>query len=221
MFYPYIDLDNTDQQDLTNDVTLPRYTDGKGVRMLMMMQTPGTSTATNITINYTNQDGVAKTITTAYRASGAIGVIGPNMISTSGGSAGPFFPLADGDRGVRSVQSVQLAAGVGGFGVMLLAKPLFTMSANELSSTVEKNFLREHAAHFGRRVSQLHLQHIHPDKRLVADGGAGAIHLDTVRNHHAIQFNGRSRQRDHKRQVQPRRLEQDHGRFSLHGGTVV
>jgi hypothetical protein len=146
MFYPYIDLDNTDQQDLTNDVALPRYTDGEGVRMLMMMQTPGTSTATNITINYTNQDGVAKTITTAYRASGGIGVIGPNMISTSGGSAGPFFPLANGDRGVRSVQSVQLAAGVGGFGVMLLAKPLFTMSAAELSSTVEKNFLREQAA---------------------------------------------------------------------------
>lgn len=146
MFYPYIDLDNTDQQDLTNDVTLPRYTDGEGVRMTMLMQTPGTSIATNITINYTNQDGVAKTITTAYRASGGIGVIGPNMISTSGGSAGPFFPLADGDRGVRSVQSVQLAAGVGGFGVMLLAKPLFTMSAAELLSTVEKNFLREQAA---------------------------------------------------------------------------
>jgi len=35
---------------------------------------------------------------------------------------------------------------VGGFGVMLLAKPLFTMSAAELSSTVEKNFLREQAA---------------------------------------------------------------------------
>jgi hypothetical protein len=68
------------------------------------------------------------------------------MISTSAGSAGPFFPLAGGDRGVRSVQSVQLAAGVGGFGVMLLAKPLFTMSAAELSSTVEKNFLREQAA---------------------------------------------------------------------------
>jgi hypothetical protein len=29
---------------------------------------------------------------------------------------------------------------------MLLAKPLFTMSAAELSSTVEKNFLREQAA---------------------------------------------------------------------------
>ena len=144
--YAYIDLDSTDQQDLTNDVTLPRYADGEGVRMTMLMQTPGAGTATNITINYTNQDGVAKTLTTAYRSSGAIGCVGPNMISTSAGSAGPFFPLADGDRGVRSVQSVQLAAGVGGFGVMLLAKPLFTMSAAELSSTVEKNFLREQAA---------------------------------------------------------------------------
>jgi hypothetical protein len=144
--YAYIDLDSTDQQDLTNDVTLPRYADGEGVRMTMLMQTPGAGTATDITINYTNQDGVAKTITTAYRSSGAIGCVGPNMISTSGGSAGPFFPLAGGDRGVRSVQSVQLASGVGGFGIMVLVKPLFTMSAAELSSTVEKNFLREQAA---------------------------------------------------------------------------
>jgi hypothetical protein len=144
--YAYIDLDSTDQQDLTNDVTLPRYADGEGVRMTMLMQTPGTGTTTNITINYTNQDGVAKTLTTAYRSSGAIGCVGPNMVNNSAGSAGPFFPLAGGDRGVRSVQSVQLAAGVGGFGIMVLVKPLFTMSAAELSSTVEKNFLREQAA---------------------------------------------------------------------------
>jgi hypothetical protein len=146
LFYSYIDLDSTDQQDLTNDVTLPRYTDGERVRMMMLMQTPGAGTATNITINYTNQAGVAKTITTAYRSSGGIGVVGPNMVSTSGGSAGPFFPLADGDRGVRSVQSVQLASGVGGFAAMVLVRPLFTMSANEFPSTVEKNFLREQAA---------------------------------------------------------------------------
>jgi hypothetical protein len=145
LFYSYIDLDSTDQQDLTNDVTLPRYADGEGVRMMMLMQTPGVGTATNITINYTNSAGVAKTLTAAYRSSGAIGCIG-SSVNTNFSALGPFFPLANGDRGVRSVQSVQLAAGVGGFAAMVLVKPLFTMSANEFPSTVEKDFLREQAA---------------------------------------------------------------------------
>jgi hypothetical protein len=145
LFYPYIDLDDTDQQFLTNDVTLPRYTNGEGTRMMMLMQTPGTGAAASMTVNYTNQDGVAKTITAAYRTSGGIAVIG-SSVNTNVTALGPFLPLADGDRGVRSVESVQLASGVGGFGVMVLVKPLFTMSANELSSTVEKNFLREQAA---------------------------------------------------------------------------
>ena len=145
LFYPYIDLDDTDQQFLTNGVTLPRYTNGEGTRMMMLMQTPGTGAAASITINYTNQDGTAKTITAAYRTSGGIAVIG-SSVNTNVTALGPFLPLANGDRGVRSVESVQLASGVGGFGVMVLVKPLFTMSANELSSTVEKNFLREQAA---------------------------------------------------------------------------
>lgn len=143
--YNYVDLDSTDQQDFTNGVTLPRYTNGEGVQMMMLMQTPGTGSAANITINYTNQDGTAKTITAAYRTSGGLGVIG-SSVNTNVTALGPFFPLASGDRGVRSVESVQLAAGVGGFGVMVLVKPLFTMSANEWPSTVEKNFLREQAA---------------------------------------------------------------------------
>ena len=53
--------------------------------------------------------------------------------------------MANGDRGVRSIESVQLAGGIGGFAVLVLVKPLPTLAANELLSTVEKNFQREHA----------------------------------------------------------------------------
>jgi hypothetical protein len=53
--------------------------------------------------------------------------------------------MADGDRGVRAIESVQLNGGIGGFAVIALVKPLTTLAANELLSTVEKNFLREHA----------------------------------------------------------------------------
>jgi hypothetical protein len=145
MFYPYIDCDSVDEQILDNPVSLPRYTDGEGVRMAFFSQTPSTGAGNSITVNYTNQDGVAKTTVSQIRVSGSIGVNGsghPGGVN----AMGPFVPLANGDRGVRSVQSVQLAGGIGAFAVLVLVKPLFNLALNELASTVEKNFLREQAA---------------------------------------------------------------------------
>ena len=145
MFYPYIDCDSTDLQAFDNPVSLPRYTDGEGVRMTAFSQTPAAGLGTTMTVEYTNQDGVAKSVRAPMRTSGTIGVTASGQnVAVSG--MGPFFPLANGDRGVRSVQSVQLDAGVGGFAVVVLVKPLFTLALNEIGSTVEKNFLREQAA---------------------------------------------------------------------------
>jgi len=146
MFYPYIDCDSTDEQFFDNPVSLPRYTNGEGVRMAFISQTPGGGVATTVTVKYTNQDGVAKTTVSQIRNQGAIGVNACGPTPALGSAASPFVPLADGDRGVRSVQSVQLASGVGAFSVLVLVKPLFTLAMNEISSTVEKNFLREQAA---------------------------------------------------------------------------
>lgn len=142
--YAYVDLDSTDEQLLDNPVTLPRYASGEGVRMIALMQTPGASAATTMTVKYTNSDGVPRTVVMGARSSGGIGV---NIAaqSTAANATGPFAPMADGDKGMRSIQSVQLDAGIGGFAVIVLVKPLTILSANELSSTVEKNFLREHA----------------------------------------------------------------------------
>jgi hypothetical protein len=76
MFYPYIDCDSVDEQILDNPVSLPRYTDGEGVRMAFFSQTPSTGAGNSITVNYTNQDGVAKTTVSQIRISGSIGVNG-------------------------------------------------------------------------------------------------------------------------------------------------
>lgn len=142
--YAYVDLDSTDEQFLSNPVTLPRYANGDGVRMIAVMQTPGTGQGTTMTLKYTNSDGVARTVVMGARSSGAIGV---NIVaqSASVNATGPFAPMESGDKGVRSVQSVQFAGGIGGFAVIALVKPLTTLAGNELLSTVEKNFLREHA----------------------------------------------------------------------------
>ena len=40
MFYPLIDGDSTDQQDMDNTAVLPRYQDGVGVQLMLLCTTP-------------------------------------------------------------------------------------------------------------------------------------------------------------------------------------
>ena len=143
--YAYIDLDNTDQQDLTNTESLPRYTTGDGVRAMLVQLTPGAVVSANVTMTYTNTEGSSKTVTGAARSSATIGVLA-SANGTTATATGVFLPLASGDKGVQSVQSVQLDTGIGGFAVLVLVKPLATLAGNEVTSTIEKNFLREQAA---------------------------------------------------------------------------
>lgn len=143
--YAYIDLDSTDQQDLTNTASLPRYTDGDGVRAMLVQQTPGAVASANVTMTYTNSAGVSKTVTGAARSSATIGVLA-SANNTAATATGIFLPLASGDRGVRSVESVQLDTGIGGFAVLVLVKPLVVLAGAEAGSTIEKNFLREQSA---------------------------------------------------------------------------
>lgn len=142
--YPFIDLDSTDQQDLTNTASLPRYADGDGVRAMLVQLTPGAVASANVTITYTNTEGASKTVTGAARSSATIGVLA-SADSTATTATGVFLPLASGDKGVQSVQSVQLSAGIGGFAVLVLVKPLVMLAGNEVTSTIEKNFIREQA----------------------------------------------------------------------------
>jgi hypothetical protein len=92
---------------------LTRYTDGVGVMIGLTIYTTIGGTASTITASYTNQAGVSGR-TTAVQAIGGTGNnTAPRMI---------FLPLAAGDTGVRSVESVTLAASTGtagNFGVTL------------------------------------------------------------------------------------------------------
>lgn len=141
MFYPLIDGDSLDQQDLDNFVSLPRYTDGRGVRAMLVAASPMVSTAT-LSISYTNQDGVSGRVVTFSVVAGS--VIG-NIVSCQGTSAGansltPFIPLASGDTGIRSVQSLTMLSGSGGFMNLVLVKPLAELSLLEASVDAEKHF---------------------------------------------------------------------------------
>jgi hypothetical protein len=54
---------------------------------------------------------------------------------------GPFIPLQSGDLGVRSIESIQFSASMGGIGALVLCKPIATMTLKNSSATNEKDFL--------------------------------------------------------------------------------
>lgn len=123
LYYPFIDLDAVaEEQLMTNVRTLDRYTDGKGVMMMMVSQS-ATAGGGSFTVNYINQDGGESVTPTTYcvaaQPSGA-------LVNATGNaaSAHPFIPLQAGDSGVRSVRSVTMAGANGGLGCIVLVKPL-------------------------------------------------------------------------------------------------
>ena len=100
---------------------LPRYTDGKGVWIAHERCVAVGTTASDITVSYTNQDGTSgrTSPTTTFTVTGNVddSAIGQLYI----------LPLQEGDTGVRSVQSVTLSGSTGtagNFGITLL-KPLW------------------------------------------------------------------------------------------------
>lgn len=139
-FYPLIDCDDVDLQPMDNTVTLPRYTDGEGVRIVLIVQAPMVSTA-SITINYIDTANVLRSSSANLIPGLSIGVCATGTGTTGGASeVTPFFPLAAGSSGVKSIQSIQMAASAGGFICAALVKPLAQISTYENTSSVEKVF---------------------------------------------------------------------------------
>lgn len=144
LYYPFIDTDSLDTQELAQTATLPRYTTGDGVQMMLVALAPYIAGG-SITVNYTNQDG------TPGRSTGAVALNSAGAIAnlmTSGsttGGAGPFLPLQSGDRGVRSVESVTCSAPNAGLAALVLVKPLATtqLADASLQSCAEKDHLLE------------------------------------------------------------------------------
>ena len=129
MFYPLIDFDLADEQVFLNTITLPRYPDGEGV-MAFIVATGDTGVSDHaITLTYTNSQGVAgrtNPITVQCNIPSITGQVVHSGVTT--GRTGPFIPLADGDSGIRSVQSIQLDSGSGaGWCCLVLCKPLVTI----------------------------------------------------------------------------------------------
>ena len=133
MYYPAIDMNQSAVQALVNGVTLPRYTDGKGVQMFLTTNATTGAVAHNLHPSdflYTN------TVPTANRTipgtvACTVSAITPHIVhtGTAVNNFGPFIPLANTDLGVRSVQQFRLSAasGTASTAALVLCKPLMTI----------------------------------------------------------------------------------------------
>lgn len=146
MFYPLIDMDSLDPQDMSNPVSISRYTSGEGVQAYLVVAAPMSSSGT-VTVTYTNSEGTAnRTSTFGISSTGTIGRIANNIDSTLGvGAASPFIPLANGDKGIRSIQRVTCNASMGGFCHIVLVKPLATHVVREQNTEAETVFFTHKA----------------------------------------------------------------------------
>lgn len=144
--YPRIATNSSSVQSLNNTLTLPRYTSGAGVRAFMSLNTANGANAQNSTISYTNTaptSGRGLGTTVSNTASAITSHIFHSGAAT--GNTGPFLPLAGGDLGVKSVESVQFSAASAsaGFVDLVLCKPLAAIPLTAAFYTNERDFLNQ------------------------------------------------------------------------------
>ena len=148
-FYPVTTVTTAGAQTLNNTVTLPRYTDGAGVQAFVTPSTVMGAATPNISIGYTNSVGTASRATPATLPIGNTAAAVTSIVysGTGAGKYGPFMPLAAGDAGIKSVQSINLSASyVSGVLNLVLCKPLLTLPITTLGVTAERDLVNQFAS---------------------------------------------------------------------------
>ena len=142
-YYPGISNNTTSAQTLLGTPTL-RYTNGEGVRAFMVQTAVAGATAQNIALSYTDQAGNtanALPVTVACTASAIAGHISHS--GTAANNYGPFLPLASGDTGIRSIQTVTMSAANTGTFALCLARPLASITLSVSGLMTEKDLLNQ------------------------------------------------------------------------------
>ena len=145
LYYPGISMNSATAQTLVNTNTHTRYTTGAGLRAGLVIQTSAGATAHNIAISYTNQAGTAGR-TLPVTVAGTASAIAPHLThsGTAANNYGAFLPLASGDTGIRSVQTLTLsAASGGGTAALCLYKPLMEIPITTASVYAERDLLNQ------------------------------------------------------------------------------
>lgn len=140
LYYPFIDLDDTDPQLFDNTVTLPRYADGAGVEAILVAVAP-TLGGGGFSFEYVDQDGVTQT-SPAHSLSTAAASIASVVTSEPATAAGGglFLKKLSGTSGIRRVNSFTCSSPGGGLASLVLVKPLASIAVREVSVPSEMSY---------------------------------------------------------------------------------
>lgn len=142
LFYPFLAEDTLDEQPLTQVDALPRYTDGDGVR-IMIVSLGSRVGGQTFRVGYTNQAGVSGRYTSTIVENAT--VANGNILSSNlnvASATGPFLCLQAGDTGVRQLDSFQMISGVDvGLVALVLVKPIASVQCYFSGVVSETDFL--------------------------------------------------------------------------------
>ena len=145
MCYPGINMASASLQTLLNANSLPRYTDGKGVRAALVITLASGGTAHNLAYSYTNTvptSGRTNPVTVACTASAIYSHI--THAGVAANNYGPALPLQAGDVGLTKVDTLQLSASsTAGEAAMVLYKPLMWLPMTTASVAAERDFMNQ------------------------------------------------------------------------------
>ncbi|NCX93961.1 MAG: hypothetical protein EBX40_04725 [Gammaproteobacteria bacterium] len=142
--YYKVSLYTTSLQTLTGTPIL-RYTNGVGCRLFLAQYLAGSGATTTFTYTYTNQAGVTVSPPTSvtYASGTTAGIIGHT------GNANlryvPFLPLANGDTGVRAVNTFQITGATvsGAEAALYIAKPIAEISFTQSGTMYTRDFVTQ------------------------------------------------------------------------------
>lgn len=140
LYYPFVDLDDADEQPCDNTVTLPRYTDGRGVNVMAVCVAP-TTQGGSFTFDYVDDQGVSRTSPVIFTDTTAVNIA---TLATGGvasaGANGPFLPLNSASAGVRRITAYRNLTPSGGLISLVLVRKLADLAVREINSPSEYVF---------------------------------------------------------------------------------
>jgi hypothetical protein len=136
----------TSVQTFLSQAAWPRYADGKGVRAFLVPSITMGAGAPTAQLIYTNPASVSGRATPGAPSLPIINATCPvGAIAYSGtgvGKYGPFLPLASGDAGILSVQSIQFSATMtSGVMNLVICKPLAFLPITTVGVAAERDFV--------------------------------------------------------------------------------
>ena len=141
LYYPFVDLDSTDEQLMDNSVTLPRYTDGIGVEAMLVCVAP-TIGGGSFTYSYVDTDDNPQTspvISFNTTATNIASIVTSQQAVASGGLL--YLPKASGSKGIKSITGFTCASVSGGLAAIVLVKPLDSYALLEVNVPSEVSYL--------------------------------------------------------------------------------